>query len=788
MNTLFTSSYGRLALLIASLWLIPATFASAQTGPPPWERTEARTDCAEFELTRTPFFGETHIHTSFSADAVINGTTNDPRDAYAYAQGAALPMTPSNATTTHQLQRALDFAVVTDHAEFFGETSICQSPGHPEYGAPQCVEMRSEIGVHFDSPLDSNSFLTFFNPTNAPDVPRFAFCGASDAVCLAETSLVWLDVQAAAEENYDRSDACAFTTFVGYEWTGNTSFTNLHRNVIFRNENVPALPTTYFEEPTAEGLWNALQTGCLDGVVGCDVVAIPHNSNLSGAGIFLLENDDSSPIGASDAALRARMEPVVEIMQHKGESECHPLFSPADELCGHEKVDQGSLFPGFPHQSLNYTRQVLMEGLLQEQALGVNPFKFGVIGSTDGHMGTAGATREDDYPGHVGEFDATPEWKLLDQTTFHAGANPGGLAVIWAEENSRDAMFAAMRRREVYATSGKRPIVRFFAGNPKGDPCTDGTLVDQGYRTGVPMGGEVGAFRAKKSPVFSVLAMMDPGAPSDTPVPLQRVEIIKGWVDDSGVAQEKVFQVAGDPDNGATVDEATCTPDPGTGGFDQLCAVWEDPEFSVSQRAVYYARVVDNPTCRWTTYECNAAGVDCGVPTIPAGMEVCCDPELPRTVQERAWSSPIWYHPESFGKFKAAVKVKGDSADTLKLKSSFQKVAPQLNPTDNDLTLSLVDDDVVYSVTIPAGTMEEKKAGTSWRLIDKTGAVGGISKASLKINGKGNVKFGLKTIKMDLPNANLSDHFVHTTLRAADFVAEHTRMWTAKGTSLKARN
>jgi len=782
-------SYLAALALAATVVAAPALspLADAQDGPPPWERTETRDDCAQFDLTRAPFFGETHIHTVYSADAVVNGTSNDPRDAYDFAKGGSLPYTASNPQATHQLKRALDFSVVTDHAEYLGETSICTSPGHPEYNAPQCVELRADIGLPFESPLDSAAFLTFFFPTNTPGTPRFSFCGAGDAVCLAETGLIWQDTKDAAEEHYDRTDACSFTTFAGYEWSGATNFTNLHRNVIFRNENTPALPTSYYEAPTAEGLWNDLQSGCLDGVAGCDVIAIPHNSNLSGAGIFLLENDDSTPLAAPDAAFRARMEPLVEITQHKAESECHPQFSTTDELCGFEKIDQGSLIPGSPHFELNYTRNALMEGLEQEEALGVNPFQFGVIGSTDGHLAMSGATREDEYDGHVGSFDAMPAQRVLDFTTFHAGANPGGLAVIWAEENSRDALFAAMRRREVYGTSGTRPLVRMFVGDYPDDLCSSPDFVDVGYRRGVPMGGELGAVNKSKSPTIAVQAMKDPGPAGLPGTALQRIQIIKGWVDGTGTAQEQVYEVAGDPDNGASVDEPTCTP---TGvGFDSLCAVWEDPDFDASQRAFYYARVVENPTCRWTTYLCNDQGVDCSMPgSIPAGFELCCDPGLQKTIQERAWSSPVWYRPDSFAKFKAKIKIKGGSQDTLKLVAGMEKAAAELAPNTEDISVTLSDDDTIYSATIPAGTMEEKKPGAVYVLSDSTGATDGIKKATLKINSKGQGKLIIKTIKTDLSNADLTDHFVHTTLAAADFTAEHARIWEVKGPTLKPQN
>jgi len=292
-------------------------------------------------------------------------------------------------------------------------------------------------------------------------------------------------------------------------------------------------------------------------------------------------------------------------------------------------------------------RHALVEGLRQEARIGVNPFHFGIIASTDTHLGTPGLVAESaDYPGHGGA--GTPAGEELppglpDAVDF----NPGGLAVLWAEENSREALFEAMRRREAYGTSGPRIGVRFFGGwDYPDDLCGSPDLARRAYASGVPMGGSLpprapGA--SPERPVFAVAALRDPGTPEAPGTPLQRIQIVKGWVAD-GEPAERVYDVAGGPDSGAGVDLETCEP---TGsGHDALCSVWRDPDFDPAQPAFYYARVVENPSCRWTQKLCNARAVDCDDPAgPPSGFEACCSAETPRVIQERAWTSPIWYSP-----------------------------------------------------------------------------------------------------------------------------------------------
>ncbi|MDX1734135.1 MAG: DUF3604 domain-containing protein, partial [Halioglobus sp.] len=380
---------------------------------------------------------------------------------------------------------------------------------------------------------------------------------------------------------------------------------------------------------------------------GCEALTIPHNSNLSGGLMFADSTEDGADMTAEYAELRRRMEPVVEIMQHKGASEC--FFRPGesvDELCAFEQLPLDNIagIDRPPRPDTGFVREVLGRGIAIEQRLGVNPFEFGFIASTDTHLGAPGATSESEFPGHGGAGVPAPDEVppgLPDKLEY----NPGGLAVVWAEENSRDALFDAMRRRETYGTSGPRIVSRFFAGWDYDEHmCLDADRIEQAYAGGVPMGGDMGAAPAGGKPRFFVAANRDVGTDVSPGMPLQRLQVIKGSIDARGVYRERVFDIAGDPRNGAAVDTRTC--EPRGSGFDQLCTVWVDEDFDPSERAYYYSRVVENPSCRWSQRICVAKQVDCRRPeTIGEGLEGCCAPEHRPVVQERAWSSPIWYKP-----------------------------------------------------------------------------------------------------------------------------------------------
>jgi hypothetical protein len=595
--------------IIAISWVA----VPAGAGDRPYPVTEQREACGTYDPLRRPFFGDTHVHTAYSFDASTQDTRNTPRDAYRFARGERIGIQPydeeGNAQRHVQLQRPLDFVAVTDHAELLGDVSLCMTPGSTGFGSIICWIHRNH--------------------------PALAFR------LIALRTLL-----------YDRSASCHFTSFVGYEWTATVmDGINLHRNVIFRNERVPELPISWVDTPSASDLWDHLQEKCVDGISGCDVLTIPHNSNISAGLMFAtarleLPWDVDVPVDAAEARRRAHWEPLIEIMQHKGDSECALGFGSNDETCGFEKMAYDRFGPKFSRLArlrspgpTNFVRWALKEGLRQQATLGANSLKFGIIASTDTHIAAPGLTEEKDHPGHGGAGMGAGEGVPVgfpDDLEF----NPGGLAVVWAEENTRDAIFAAMRRRETYGTSGTRPVVRFFGGwDVPGNLCGRGDFAERGYAHGVPMGGDLPPRSGEGPPRLALWALRDPGASG---VPLQRIQVVKGWVKD-GELHERVIDVAGGP-NDAGVDLATCEPR-GAGASD-LCAVWSDPDFDPGVPAFYYGRVLENPTCRWSQFVCNAASVDCSEPDgIAEGLRGCCSEEHQPVIQERAWTSPIWYTP-----------------------------------------------------------------------------------------------------------------------------------------------
>lgn len=649
--------------------------AGTDGGPLLIEGSSAREACADRDPLRRAFFGDLHVHTRYSFDAASYDVRNGPREAYRFARGEEVGLPPYDAagepTRRIRLDRPLDFAAVTDHAELMAATSICTDPTSPGYESTTCVSYREGNAAIAD-------FGDFFVSIGLARPQQVRMCRADPTLCGAELANVWRETIDAAEEAYDRTSGCGFTSFIGYEWTGSAGGggVNIHRNILFRSNTVLSRPISYVDSNTPEKLWDGLESICLASGTECDLLAIPHNSNISVNNMFVPFREDGTPYDAAFAARRAALEPLMEIYQHKGASECvsgvtDPLGS-EDELCGFEQVFEnlctgpddpredctpicdetsGSSFLDPCVTPRDNLRGALRRGLAEFVRNGENPFRLGVVASTDTHNAIAGGVEEDSWPGHTGDTDDDPAEQFDPPGGVSVSlrtSSPGGLAVIYAEENSRPALFDAMRRRETYGTSGPRIVARFFGGWAyAADLCDAVDRVAQGYASGVPMGASLPERGDATAPSFLVSALRDAlGAP------LERIQIIKGWVDpDTGETFESVVHVAGNetgPDGVAPVDLSTCerAPEWDAAGAAELCAVWTDPDFDPAEPAFYYARVVENPTCRWSQRVCLTEAVDCD--TIgaedPLGP-VCCDGALPQTIRERAWTSPIWYTP-----------------------------------------------------------------------------------------------------------------------------------------------
>ena len=769
-----------------------AAIATAAT--PPWERTETRAPCASFAPLRQPYFGDLHVHTRYSADAYIFGTRVGPRDAYAFARGATIPIVDEMeaATRSATIDRPLDFMAVTDHAEFFGEVDLCATPGSPVFDVLLCQLLRLVETTPDEEFTSTVQWLFLVGIPNPPT--NHAFCSMPGVDCDASAVSVWQEMQAAAEEAYDRTDACTFTSFIGFEHTPSPLGRHRHRNVIFRNHHVPPIALSHLDTLAGgvpQGLWNAIDAQCTGAGTGCDAVIIPHNPNLSGGEQFI------DPVDAADALRRQTFEPLVEIHQIKGNSECRfdrlagVGVGTSDELCtfeqdtvSHQGPDAVDPIPIGDYPRRNLVRSTLEDGLAFEQTLGVNPFRLGFVGGTDTHDSNGGDVAESGWVGAQGRNDGSPAALIRSNLR----TNPGGLTVAWAEENSRDAVFSAFRRRETYATSGTRPVVRFFAGALDGVTCGAPDFVERAYATGTAMGGGIGLVRGKASPRFAVWAVKD-AAPGG--VDLQRVQIVKGWVDASGATQERVVDVAGNAANGASVDPTTCTP---TGsGAAELCAVWEDPDFDPSERAFYYARVLENPVCRWSTLVCKQNGVDpfaadCAAQAAaaPAAFADCClaagnaDPFLSPTVQERAWTSPIWYRPESVGRLRARLGFgKRPGRDTLALRATLGALPSSFDPDADGLTVRLHDDDEIFAVRVPAGELH-RRGQRRWAFKDRSN---GTRSVTLVLRRK-DVLVKMTGQRIDLSHAAREDHPVSLSIEGGLFRDTHTRLWQFQGNRL----
>jgi hypothetical protein len=627
---------------------------------------ESEQDCESRDPLRRAWFGALHVHTALSMDAWSMQTRLRPDDAYAFASGRTVGLPPFDAagrpTRELALERPLDFAAVTDHAEFLGETAICTSPDALGSESLRCRRYRgeapSELAETLPEEVRGAAALFEFVSMAADPAPRRdpALCGADGSRCLEAMGEPWREIQRAAAHWNDTSGRCRFTTFVAYEYTAMPGYSNLHRNVVFRGARVPPVPVGTFEAPTPEALWHGLRRTCTDAGTGCDVLAIPHNSNLSNGRMFRPSAEDSGTPAerAAWARERSAIEPLAEIYQHKGDSECRNGFASIlgepDELCDFEKyrplegaedcgeaTGSGAIPFGRGCVSRrDFVRYALTEGLAVADRIGANPFRLGIVAATDTHAAIGGNVDEWSYAGHGGISESSPAARLgpLSRTV-----SPGGLAGVYAEENSRDSLFEAMRRRETFGTSGPRIRPRLFGGwSDELEPglCARTDFVARADALGVPMGGDLPARpREAAAPRFAVSALADPGTTARPGGLLQRIQIIKGWVDDRGRLHQAVYDVAGPIDPAAGVDRASCTPH--GGGARELCAVWSDPDFEPDERAYYYARVVENPGCRYDAWDCVRLGDD-----RPAR---CDDPALRYAIQERAWTSPIWYTP-----------------------------------------------------------------------------------------------------------------------------------------------
>ena len=604
--------------------------------------------CANAVATKQPLFGDLHVHTSYSFDAAANSTGATPADAHRYARGEAIPFFPIGADGsplgTAQIDRPLDFLAVTDHGEFLGERALCSIEGSPSYDTNFCTAFRAN---QRQGMMLLGQVITTETPARILEL-----CGENSEHCAEFAKQPWQDVQDAAN---NANDPCAFTSFVGYEYTGTPGTSNYHRNVIFRDENVASAPVSYVDAPIDSQLWAALDNVC-DAAEGCDYLTIPHNTNLANgrmAPYRKLPNTDAAKVGY--AQKRLQREPVMEIFQHKGGSECinglSSVFGAPDEMCNVEAVrrmgedkayvtrrmEDGKLVLGQTSQvtaecepgaeggngmlgagcvdPTDFQRSALVVGLAEEQKIGFNPIKLGVIASTDTHSANPGGVQEDAWQGAV-TLESTPEERLQPGLlTSGIDGNPGGLAGVWAVQNTRDDIFDALLNREVFGTSGPRIAPRLFGGWDFTPELCDAADRDaQAYASGVPMGGDLPKAGSNAKPTFLVHASKDPAGQD-----INELQLIKGWVAEDGRLHTAVVEVEKSADGAAS-----------------LCSVYTDESFEPAQSAYYYLRVLQAPSPRWHTY-------DCARIPVAERPAVCVDNSYPANIREMAWSSPIWY-------------------------------------------------------------------------------------------------------------------------------------------------
>ena len=588
------------------------------------------------------FWGDTHLHTGLSMDAGAFGCRLDPDDANRFARGEELT---SSTGLRVKLSRPLDFLVVADHSDNMGFFPRLHS-GDPEFLADptgkrwyEMIQRGGQEGVQV-----AVEVITGFTSGEFPEA-LWSRPGS------AAYRSAWEQMMNAAEKYNEPGE---FTSFIGYEWTSTTKGFNLHRVVILRDDKTKAsmvepyttIPPYGSDNPRE--LWKWMQM--YEDKTGGQALAISHNGNLSNGILFpITESFTGKKVDKEYVEQRDRWEPLYEVTQIKGDGETHPFLSPNDEFADYETWDQGNLDLSEPKQDdmlqYEYARSALAIGMQLEGELGTNPYKFGMIGSTDSHTGLATAEEDNFFGKHSGSEPSPERWahpmaKIGDLEYAGWSMVGSGYAAVWAKENTREALFDAMMRKETYATTGPRMIVRFFGGWEFTEADIQGRLpASIGYQKGVPMGGNLPPTENPGAPSFIVAALKDPLSGN-----LDRIQIVKTWVEGRDNRQEKVYDVvwSGDrrPDangklplvgNTVNVENATWT---NTIGSAELLGVWTDPEFDPSQRAAYYARVIEIPTPRWTAYE-----------TMRYGIQM--PDEVPMTTTERAYTSPIWYTPRN---------------------------------------------------------------------------------------------------------------------------------------------
>lgn len=577
------------------------------------------------------YWGDTHLHTSYSTDAGMVGQTVGPDDAYRFAKGATVTSTTG---LRAKLKRPLDFLVVADHAEVLGLAPFIARSDPTVLADP--VGKRWHDMVKAGNGYDA--FIEWLNYGNERPIDSPAM-----------TKEAWNDIVDAAERH---NSPGAFTAFIGFEWTSHPDGNNLHRVVVFRDDGNKAkqtIPFSSYDSEDPEKLWGYMDA--YEKKTGGRMLAIPHNGNLSNGRFFELQKFDGSSLDAAYARERARREPLVEVTQAKGTAEAHPFLSSEDEFADFELLDVSNLQGSAPKTkdmlATEYAREALKTGLRLESELGTNPFKFGMIGSTDNHTALATAA-EDNWFGKAHFLEPSPErYKdvLIESqvdpkySIMGPDLSAAGLVAVWARENTRESLFDAMNRREAYASTGTRMSVRVFGGYDFTAADLDRSdYAAHGYAKGVPMGGDLKSAPAGKTPGFLVRALRDVDGAN-----LDRIQIIKGWLDARGKTHERVYDIAVSggrkigPDGrcktpvGNTVDIANAS-NTNAIGDPFLQAYWKDPDFDPKQRAFYYARVIEIPTPRWTALDAKVYGIK-----MPEGTKM--------QLQERAFTSPIWYTP-----------------------------------------------------------------------------------------------------------------------------------------------